>query len=46
MDPRDLQNQGGLHSKFPIFAIFLDVHKTSPNTDHDIICMFLKRKTI
>ena len=36
------------HSKFPIFAIFLNIHKArlSPNTDHNIICMFLKRKTI
>ena len=34
------------HSKLPIFAIFLNIHKASPNTDHNIICMFLKRKTI
>ena len=34
------------HSKFPIFDIFLDIHKTSPNTDHNIIYMFLKRKNI
>ena len=34
------------HSKFQIFAIFLNIHKASPNTDHNIICMFLKRKTI
>ena len=34
------------HSKFPIFANFLNIHKASPNTDHNIICMFLKRKTI
>ena len=34
------------HSKFPIFAIFLNIHKASPNTDHNIICMFLKHKTI
>ena len=34
------------HSKFPIFAIFLNIHKASPNTYHNIICMFLKRKTI
>ena len=34
------------HSKFPIFAYFLNIHKASPNTDHNIICMFLKRKTI
>ena len=34
------------HSKCPIFAIFLNVHKANPNTDHNIICMFLKRKTI
>ena len=34
------------HSKFPIFAIFLNIHKATPNTDHNIICMFLKRKTI
>ena len=34
------------HSKFPIFAIFSNIHKASPNTDHNIICMFLKRKTI
>ena len=34
------------HSKFPIFAIFLNIHKASPNIDHNIICMFLKRKTI
>ena len=33
------------HSKFPIFAIFLNIHKVSPNTDHNIICMFLKRKS-
>ena len=32
------------HSKLPIFAIFLNIHKASPNTDHNIICM-LKRKT-
>ena len=23
------------HSKFPIFAIFLNTHKASPNTDHN-----------
>ena len=34
------------HLKFPIFAFFLNIYKTSPNTDHNIICMFLKRKTI
>ena len=34
------------HSKLPISAIFLTIHKASPNTDHNIICMFLKRKTI
>ena len=33
------------HSKFPIFAILLNIHKASPNTDHNIICTFLKRKT-
>ena len=34
------------HSKFPIFAYFLNIHKASPNTNQNIICMFLKRKTI
>ena len=34
------------HTKFPILAIFLNIHKASLNTDHNIICMFLKRKTI
>ena len=23
------------HSKFPMFAIFLNIHKASPNTDHN-----------
>ena len=34
------------HSKCPIFSIFLNIHKASPNTHHNIMCMFLKRKTI
>ena len=31
------------HSKFPIFAILLNIHKASPNTDHNIICTFYPR---
>ena len=30
------------HSKFPILAIFRNVHKVSPDTDLNNICMFLK----
>ena len=29
-----------------MFVIFLNIQKASPNTDHNIICMFLKRKAI
>ena len=31
---------------FRYLLFFLNIHKASPNTDHNIICMFLKRKTI
>ena len=31
---------------FRYLLFFLNIHKANPNTDHNIICMFLKRKTI
>ena len=37
---------GGLSLKISDICYFLNIHQASPNTDHNIICMFLKRKTI